>query len=492
MSELLSRLYSINISNNKELSYELQMQIAKYAVKKSEYKLVSDLITYPNLDSNVELFLRNQQDIEVVKLWLRKPGRTSGEILNLVNQIKTGRLITELACIAKMEKKFYLEVFAKAKTKAALLALIANSSTPNSVVKDSLIRLTKLFPGELTYFRYSHRIKGLSLANHFQKNTSISKLLIEDYKAFPVLAQNIIGLELKEEYRKVLLDNLVLFSNELVDTFKKASVEKQTPLKQAGQLDHIDEFLNYYGENHIVQEDELVKLTKVVNIYKDFAKSYTEKPLLSWINAMERGLTELKANKISTYINSTAKASNGQELVKLVDGFVKMNNSYKLTNRNFELLLREVLRNPACDLETSEYALEKMGDNGLSSVLDSITDPVLLGIALHYSSNCDIVKYLKSSSNPKLTLDVYLEKNLEKKGYIDSDIYDSGLVELEHLLNFNVETLTYSAMGSQAESMIAEHINKLLDKPDHWENFEALADDFQGNVGQLLNVVTKL
>jgi hypothetical protein len=131
-AKLVSIFYSQLLDSEKPLDETTQLSAYKYFLREKKYKELGRLAARPDTLAALDSLLGSRNELGVLTGWLRRPGRTSEEIVSRLTKEKRVSALLTLAEIRDLPADVY-ERIARADSPKISVVLLANPSVPRAL-----------------------------------------------------------------------------------------------------------------------------------------------------------------------------------------------------------------------------------------------------------------------------------------------------------------------------------------------------------------------
>jgi len=480
MTNLTTRLYQ-NMLLGDNLALNLQRDILNHALKTKDYSLASSLLEYKTLDESIAQTVLNHSDLELRYLYLTKLNSKPKELIKLLKEERTNTLHHKLATSSKTSPKVLSYLVSNKPNPTLALKLLINSAT---LAEDKLIVIKKLLtPGYIALDKNKNpKISAQEII--FEIRSS------EDYKLFELIAGDLTLIELTKDLLPTLELNPNLGRAILSLYGKVISFIEINPKAKEQNYQYAKVISSILASPKLPLEsrEEIVRQLKEVNLTNLNPKVEREFTKLS--SHLSTGNTLI----IEKFQEEIMLANSPQELKKLCVLITQSNVGNEITNLQYDELLLKVLAKPTCPRDLADTIFENFDPHQFSeqSLASLIPDPVLYGQVLAYYFYDNLADKIELSREPKVTYLALLKHSTDYATQLKTELFYSKYWESELFALIPVSILANQELPKELESSMVNLITEKLTTPSSWEVFTTLSKDFQGSLGELLNISSKI
>ena len=485
MWDLLDRIFTTNLEIA-GASLELQQRIFKYGVKEKNYQLLTKLADYQSLDKVIVDSFNSNNSVEVRKLWLLSTKIEKKNVLQLLKNEKRSSVLEASAYDTKVGAKVY-SFLAESSSDTSLLFTLLNNEAVSEKLKVKILVKCLETPAKknagvnltsfVNYLVYNDKSNLLNLILGEPKLLILSALIIEHHEISDLqLAKldQVIKSELESIHLALGNDDFTLV----------ALVSKLHPIEEL--LTKIDlSLVDVKG-----YRESTTALLKKCRSLKPSAKT-------SSLNvALDKFFNSLNNNKESGFkliYNEIMKAKSQADLIVIFNKTTKLFNGV-ITNYRERDKIRMLLADHPQALDAFSYSMLQLveGIYTPAELAVWLKKPESYGLMLSNIYGYSVKEALGYSSNPELCFEVLLQSVIDNDGYIPDSFFEEGLMDEKELLKLPVELISSSGYAKEVELTIMKIISSKVTSPASWEVFSSLSKGFEGTLGELINIATKI
>ena len=481
MSHDISHVYQALLSKA-TVALLMQRRIFDHAVRVKDNALLVELAEYAHLDPTIDLLLADVDAVSVKNAWIRRAGRTTDEIINLVSAEKRSSVLTSITSIPGLPEEVYTKMLDKARGINLYRAIASSHTAPDAT-----------------------RIEA---ARHWVRKDQ-HKRELDTVTAEAITAGNVLG---------DLATQLIDGDDSLVMYLANMAADSDiTPVQQHRFLDvYVETFTSYFEAQPTKRQwvagihERVVRWfaectetdTEGLERLQDFTDSLIKKTARNeqWVKRQLENCAAVIKTATPTATRSATFSLEGaitaEDLDRKIDNLLNRYSRDGLTQRQRRSFIMATLTHPACNgthtkrvtALTDWWELrELVGHAGLPAgrVADVLVHNPYVDLSDAIGKRTDgrevIIALLgrrKAGEDLSHLNDIVATEHL-----------DQQLFEMLPAAQFLGEVTFYDY--ERALPMLHSYLES-IPAGEAWSSFEALAPDFEGTLGELHAVVSKI
>ncbi|MFM7088955.1 MAG: hypothetical protein ACKOW9_05515 [Candidatus Paceibacterota bacterium] len=457
------------------LDLQSQKRVYQFANSKNESNLLTRLAAYPDLHPEVDTLLRSSKLASVKSAWASRPNRSPEDLAAMVKGEKRVSILSALAKATDLPNEVYSAIIKNSKSKTPLLDLAANAEIDTKFRVQALKRVLKI-----------------------QDNNTLNRT--EKYHQASNALRTLMGTDF--ELEKVTSDPLILSA---ALEIRSLSVEQQIIV--ANYLNSITRTVaNGYDESHELIIRIAESMIERGNV-DPLAVEITLKVLEREAAMMAKTRFTYRVSSIQTLITRFKEESDldTAELEREVNSIndpdamdkfiekVKTRTTGKapLSSQRLENLAWLIVANRHSNLKHMGRISDWFGYNFQKDVVKLTSDPDKLAYAFlsSYYIDTDILHELH---NAKEVVNSIVSICKAEQKPLPHSIMHSQHLTYEMLLDLPLLHVLEDVVPELLKQQLLNKLQKEIDTQESWENFVALADEFEGSVNELLSMINKI
>ena len=487
MENIVSTVYQAFLSVENP-DPEIQKQVFNYGVRTRNQELLATLTKIENLLPEIDEAIGDQGSAVVKAAWAARKGRTQEDLVNLVMREKRIKVLTALAERTDLPQEVYKVIAEKSNGQGSLNALVLNQEVELAHRSIALLRL-------LTFFETS---VDPSRTHHDNRYTQISNILAVSPELAEVVAVNSNNISALHAAANHSLLSDEAQANILVN-LKAGIVAVEAVVRthynnlSAHNYNFLTSIVDTMCEQGPISKPvakELVDIIKKLDKKYSEAKSYYSNYFSDTLKHIANSENNLRVDLKS----QIAKATTPEE----IDLIIKQLESYSAGNKASSSVIEStVLAIIASPFSTSDQTSRLLTETSTSwyrlREIKRITDdPRKIGAILALYPWMGIDNLLSKLDQPEVAMRALLEYTIKADNFISQDLLNSRYLTENVAGDLPLKALLREDTPAMVSSFLSKMLRESLTTPEQWLTFETLAQEFQGSIKELLQLVTNL
>lgn len=467
---------------------EIQKQVFSYGVRTKNQELLASLAKIENLLPEIDQALRDQGSAVVKAAWAARKGRTQEDLVNLVMREKRIKVLTALAERTDLPQEVYKVIAEKSNGQGSLNALVLNQEVELTHRSVALLRLLSFFETSADPSRSMHD-------NRYSQISNILAVSPELAEVVGINSNNISALHAAANH-SLLSDeaqaNILLRLKEgivAVESVKRSNYNSLSAHSYSFLTNIVDTMCEQGPLSEPVAK-ELVsiikKLDKKFSEPKSYYSNYFADTLKNIANSENNLRVDLKSQ--------IAKATNSQEIDLVIKQLEKYSAGSRSSSSVVESTVLAIIASPFSTSDQTSHLLTETSTSWyrLREIKKITDDPRKIGAMLALYPWLGIDNLLSKLDQPEIAMSALLEYTIKAENFVSQDLLNSKYLTE----NIAGELPLRAFSRDDTPAMVSSHLSKLLKEslktPEQWLTFETLAQEYQGSIKDLLQLVTNL
>lgn len=457
------------------LDLQSQKRVYKYASSNNENSLLTKLAAYTDLHPDVDKLIQKSKSAIVKSAWASRPNRTPEDLAAMVKGEKRVSILSALAKATDLPGEVYKAIIKNSKSKTPLLDLASNAQIETKYRVSALKRVLKIHENDSQnkterYHNYAHALRSL---------------LGTDYDLDKVTSNPEV-LSAALEHRSLSPEQQLIVANYLNSITRTTS--------------------NGYDESHeliLRIADSLIErgnvdptaVDIVTKILEREAKLMAQTRFTYRVSTIQGLITRFKeeADAESAELEREVKSiASPEEMSAFISKINAKNKTKKqLSSQRLENISWLIVANTNSNLKHMEDISDWLGYNFQQDVVKLTTDPEKIAYAFlsSYYLDTDAINEL---SNAKDVINSLVHLCKKQSRPLPHGLMTSQHITVDILMELPLLHVLDEHVPEQLKIPLLARLENEIDSDESWENFVALADEFEGSVNELILMVKKI
>lgn len=485
---LVGSVYNSLLDNNSG-DHELQKNILSYGVRVKDYDLLVKLAKSPNLSPEIDNELKEIPAVAVKAAWATKKGRSDEEIISLITKEKRIKVLQALAEREDLPEVIYKTIVSKAKGIGALVAIVSNSKVSLEVKKEATDKLILEFGKNIDGEGLQSSSRMSLVSQILAQSPELALQFAEKSQHLGVLQATVKSVPLSDTAQ----ENLLRLLKESVEFTEKKERNQVWNKLSTGSFAYITTFIdpicNYGNINSNVKSELLSMLKRIYKKHKDNTYHYYNRTIEESIEQLKNTTSKVRVN----FIEKIAKIKSNEEIVKVIDEVIKYWEQSRYDNvaetASFAIIASEFSNEDDINKLLKSISVGWYSVKNLKKITSS---PEKIGVIIAHYPYMGVDDVLKITSNPELALSTAIKYKVMNDEFLPAE-----LLESKYLNEKVAESLPLSAfLNNSTPILVKNYLSNIMRESftskEEWITFEAMGDEFEGSIKDLIGLVKNL
>ena len=479
MTNVIADVYRV-LLDTETPSTQIQQRILRYAERAKDYELLGRLAGHASLDPAVDAQLRNHDAATVKAAWAARPGRTSDELIALIEGETRVKVLAALAERDDLPTDVYATIARQAKGQGALLAVVVNQIVDSKVRISAASRYIDVIreaaaKNEDTRRGRTQCADGLSKL--FSSAPDIAADIVRGTQDLDILATAAYAARLEPDEQRAYVKATLAECERL-----EKEIDTTSPRwHHDGPQNLATRTADSLSQNGAVDPEAASPLLVALQGYlSEMGEDQWRRRSLDTSIAELQNAAAMQPDNLAQRVSDATTT----EQVEVILNEIVTDLRYSSDNRR-QLLLLSLIANPATSVAQVTRAVEWLGWRA-QQALKNVTDPAKAAAILVHAHWIEHDRVLNNTGDPHqvlknvitlaLTNDLSIPGWVLESRYLTADI--AAMLPLEYLTRENAPAMVKGHMLGIIEDGLADD--------ESWSVFETLAIGFNGSVSDLV------